>query len=286
MPPPRISRLLLGLFLIALVVSFVDELVLWTGMPTAMRVPATGLATSAIVFAVLNRGGLALRFAMRQRPGPLAARRAFFRAVKRCRRRSGTGWGYAALRGWEAWRRFMRVDPVPAGAAPKVAAALSVVCPAGIPVPQYVVFAGRRPSAVTAQDGPVCCIFVSTALVRLLSQDGLEAVLAHECGHILAHHSKRLAFLLGFLAGFKLSVGVPPAAAIAVFLAYLMMLREWEYIADRQASGLVSHEAMIRAFEEYRKKSGDKDAPAWLEIFQCHPTIQHRIEALREYGTH
>ena len=90
--------------------------------------------------------------------------------------------------------------------------------------------------------------------------------------------------MLGLLAGVKMSIGVPAAAVVPILLAYLMMLREWEYFADRQASKVVGHETVLEAFNEYRAASGDKDSSKWAEIFCGHPSLRNRIDALKEYG--
>ena len=283
MVPLRLLRVLLILFLVSLALIVVDELVLWTHMPAYMRVVATGLASGAIVFALILRGGTVLRFAMRTSPAPwkgfLVCVRLIVRGVRRKRSLS---------RAVTQARAVMRAVMAPSRISPHLTDSVETAMKiAGAQIhrsPRMILYSSRRPSAVTASDGLHCCVFVSTSLVKALTPSSLVAVLAHECGHIREGHPLRMALMLGLLAGVKMSIGVPPAAVVPIFLAYLMMLREWEYFADRQASKVVGNEAVLEAFNEYRAASGDKDSSKWAEIFCGHPSLHNRIDALKEYG--
>lgn len=283
MVPLRISRILLILFLISITLTVVDELVLWTGMPAVMRVVATGLASGAIVFAVIFRGGTVIRFAMRHSPSALTGAWTFAVVLARTARCRGNG-VRPFKRAYRVMQRVMNQRPV----SPATKAALDVAMATAVAQidrpPRVILYRSDRPSAVTANDWPQCCIFVSTGMVKSLSTESLAAVLSHECGHVWHRHPLRQAIVLGLLAGVKMSIGVPPAAVVAVLIAYLMMLREWEYVADRHACKTVGADRMQVAFEEYRAASGDKDSSSWSELLSGHPSMRNRVAALREFA--
>ena len=110
-------------------------------------------------------------------------------------------------------------------------------------------------------------------------------MLAHEYGHLIERHPSRQAIVLGLLAAVKMSVGVPAGAVLCVLLAYLMMLREWEYVADRQGARIVGIETMLSAFSEYRRLSSEEDLPEWSELLCGHPSLHRRIAALKHLAT-
>lgn len=150
--------------------------------------------------------------------------------------------------------------------------------------PRLTIYSSERPAAVTANDGSKCCIFVSTGLIDSLSPASLSAVMAHECGHIMEKHPIRQAIILGLLAGVKMSIGIPAAAVVPIVLAYLMMLRDWEYIADRFAFHRVGCATMIEAFGEYRAVTGFESSNPLVDLLSTHPSIRYRVAALREYA--
>ena len=90
-------------------------------------------------------------------------------------------------------------------------------------------------------------IAVSSAIVEKMSPQELQSILAHECGHILCHHTlyqTMLAILenAGNLCGFLTDT---------VFFPSLMALRFWsrssELSADRCAAAVVGEETFQRA---------------------------------------
>ena len=133
--------------------------------------------------------------------------------------------------------------------------------------------------AVTVREGRHCRTFVSRGLLVRFSQDAIRGVAAHECGHVISKHPTRLALLLGLIAGVKLSIGIPLFSSIAILLAFLWMLREWEFIADHQAVSLVGVESLEAAFHEYQTVSGDKAEVHFLsELLSGHPSIARRLK--------
>jgi len=114
-----------------------------------------------------------------------------------------------------------------------------------------------------------------------LSNEGLRAVAAHECGHVISQHPTRIAVLLGLIASVKFSIGVPLLASLTVLLAFLWMLREWEFTADQRAVELVGATAMCAAFMEYRAIAGDAaEASRFSELLSGYPSITRRLRRI------
>lgn len=149
---------------------------------------------------------------------------------------------------------------------------------------RIVLYEAKNPAAFTISDGGICCIFMSSAMVKGLSREALACVVAHECGHMLEHHPRKQYIILGLLACVKATTGITIAAVFLVLFAYLYMLREWEFIADRHAAGIVGAERLISAFTEFRKLSGEKDISRFSEFMCSHPSLDRRIAALSAPG--
>ena len=159
--------------------------------------------------------------------------------------------------------------------------------------------------AVTVSEGRFSRTFISRGLLVRFSKEGISGVAAHECGHVIGGHPKRLAALLGLLAAVKFSVDVPLIAALTVLFAFLWLLRQWEYEADARAVNLVGSRALITAFADYEKAMGTSEArevvssissdsskrrslrsritvllSGFFELFMGHPRIEHRVERI------
>lgn len=141
-------------------------------------------------------------------------------------------------------------------------------------------FDGKNPSAFTISDGSECCIFMSSAMANGLSSGALACVIAHECGHMIEHHPRKQFIILGLLACIKATTGITIAAIFMVILAYLYMLREWEFIADRHAAEIIGSARVVSAFNEFRALSGEKDISRLSEFMCSHPSLNRRITAL------
>lgn len=133
----------------------------------------------------------------------------------------------------------------------------------------------------TVREGGGHRMFVSTRFLDTLSPLALRGLLAHEYGHVANAHPLKLATLLGLIASVKLSVGIPLGAVVAILLAYLFMLREWEYVADASAFKSAGADAILAAFREYRAAAGDKDIGRLSEFFCGHPSLHRREAAIR-----
>ena len=138
-----------------------------------------------------------------------------------------------------------------------------------------------RVFAISVSEGRSHRIFISSKLLNEFSQEGRIGVLTHECGHILNKQPTKQAVLLGLVAGVKMSLGIPWISAVVILLAYLWMLREWEFVADARAVVLGGQNALRRAFLDYQEVSGDKkDAALYSELLSGHPSIARRLRRI------
>jgi Zn-dependent protease with chaperone function len=189
-------------------------------------------------------------------------------------------------------RFTLRVGNPPAALHDRAAAVMADVRPIDRRAPVLTVFDQSSLHAFAVNDGRGTCVFISSALVGHLSPRELAGVLAHECGHISEDHPVRLAVVLAMLASVKFSVDIPLLAAVVVILAYLLMMREWEYAADQRACQIVRPQVVIDALTRYRQLSRGDRRPArarrftalrWClsEILSAHPASGRRMRELR-----
>ncbi|WP_424213809.1 M48 family metallopeptidase [Streptomyces sp. BI20] len=176
-------------------------------------------------------------------------------------------------------------------------------------VPQFYVQQDPKPNAMcVGMDEPI--IVVTTALVELLDEEEMRAVIGHEVGHALSGHAVYRTILL-FLTNLAVKVAWIPLGNVAI-TAIVTALREWfrksELSADRagllvgqdpQASmrGLMKiaggnhlHEMNVDAFlaqaEEYERGGDLRDSV--LKILsvlpRTHPFTTVRAAELREWS--
>ena len=190
---------------------------------------------------------------------------------------------------------------------PLVAQALhDVVAKIEIDEPKLFIFNSPIINAYTyGDDTPF--VAVSSATVEKMNQQELRGILAHECGHILCHHTLYITMLsimeeAGDFFGLLTDT---------IFLPCLMALRYWsrssELSADRCAAVVVGEETfqrsilkitsgltevqgdpyqLVRQAEEYEEFCGDswwdKIQQAGRIAFNTHPQMCHRaLEAHR-----
>jgi Zn-dependent protease with chaperone function len=173
----------------------------------------------------------------------------------------------------------------------------------GIPVPHAA--ANHDPSlfnAYTAGTDEYSFICISTALLQFFSREEASFVIGHECGHIAARHmlyhtavtmlSGHLAAILGPLgAAVQMAAGLPLNAwsrrsEITADRAGLLCCGDIE-VAERALLKLVTGfaDADRVDIEDYLRRSRGVEEFHKLgkvqELFQSHPLIPKRIEALR-----
>ena len=140
---------------------------------------------------------------------------------------------------------------------------------------------------------PSGIILVTDALIELTREDGeLEAVLAHELGHVLHRHAFRrllqdatTALLVSTLIG-DASALANLAAGLPVLLIEMRYSRQFEAEADRFAGAYMErtgrppkllYALLDRMAEKKKGKTDGFDLPAY---FSSHPTLDDRRETL------
>ena len=163
-------------------------------------------------------------------------------------------------------------------------------------------------------------VFFHKQMLAHLTQDEVEAVLAHELAHLASGH----AMLMTFLQGMTAPLIAPVAACAGFFMSLLfgirgfrqhliqiyhmlsillfpvttlliaLVMRQWEYAADAQAARLVGKTKYIAALQclhgsffqhpdllNYAAGKSAADNDQWA---LSHPSLKQRIHALREVG--
>ncbi len=196
---------------------------------------------------------------------------------------------------------------------------------AGIGMPEVAIYQDPTPNAfATGMRKNKALIAVSTGLMESMTQDEVEAVLAHEVSHVSNGDMVTMALIQGvvntfviFLSRiighvvdrvvFKTQRGHGPAYWITSIVAQVILSilasiivmwfsRKREFRADAGAAKLVGPGKMIAALQRLDSKpahalpdglnalgiSGSK--ARFGKLFMTHPTIDSRIEALRNQG--
>jgi Zn-dependent protease with chaperone function len=105
----------------------------------------------------------------------------------------------------------------------------------GIETPEFYLEMNPQPNAYTQGDTRIF-ITVTSGLLELLEDDEIEAVIAHECGHIACHHVLYHT-MAQMLAQFGAAIFGPLAAlSMPVQLGLLYWVRRSELSADRAAA--------------------------------------------------
>ena len=119
---------------------------------------------------------------------------------------------------------------------PRIYSLLPPVCEKlCIPVPELYLETNRTPNAYTSGDTSIF-ITVTTGLVELMSEEEIQTVLAHECGHILCHHVLYHTVGRIILNGAASLLGLGALVNTAMSTAFFYWLRCSEFSADRAAA--------------------------------------------------
>lgn len=164
---------------------------------------------------------------------------------------------------------------------------------AGVTLKQvYVLTASGRPmaNAFAVNGGKV---LVTDQLLGELSQREVAAVLAHEIGHLKHRHPRALGIVLlvgpifGMeMLGLRQDGTILLVSTLASFLGYLVLARQFEYVADRDSAELTNDaEALITALVRIGRAN---HVPArWSrarELLLTHPSTERRALALARAG--
>ncbi|WP_126448201.1 M48 family metalloprotease [Sulfuricystis multivorans] len=276
MIPLRLHRVLLLLFGVSAFLAIVDGIFLRWGMSHQTSDVLSGLVAGLMVFYIAYQGGKVLVFCGKRLVDD-PERRARIRAalydigiIEERRKGKRRKEGRAALAAANEIERRVADRRKQVGPPP------------GKKLMYVSVVNSERFIAITVNSGDTHRAFVSTRMVDSLTHGALRGVLAHEYGHVVNRHPIKQATILGLVSAVKFGVGIPVGAVVVLLLAYLFMLREWEFVADAAAVKRTSPEDVLAAFYEYRLIEGDKDLSRLSEFFCGHPSFRRRIAAINE----
>ncbi len=105
----------------------------------------------------------------------------------------------------------------------------------GIPVPELYLEMDRTPNAYTSGDTTIY-ITVTSGLLELFTDEEIQAVLAHECGHIICHHVLYHTMGRMVLNGAAVFLGLGQLVTTALSVAFSYWMRCSEFSCDRAAA--------------------------------------------------
>ncbi len=196
---------------------------------------------------------------------------------------------------------------------------------AGIGMPEVAIYDAPEINAfATGANRNNALVAVSTGLLRAMSRDEAEAVLAHEVSHVANGDMVTMALLQGVLNTFVIVlarvVGRVVDGAISgnrendgpgfgyyiivfvlemIFGVFASMIAMWfsrhrEYRADAGGANLAGRHKMIAALERLAQTHGESTLPKQVAAFgisggmsgllRSHPPLEDRIAALRQAG--
>jgi heat shock protein HtpX len=194
---------------------------------------------------------------------------------------------------------------------------------ANIGMPEVAIYNAPEPNAfATGMNKNNALVAVSTGLLQSMSQDEVEAVLAHEVSHVANGDMVTMALIQGVVntfvivlsrvighivdrVVFKTERGHGPAFMITSIIAQIVLgilaniivmwfSRQREYRADAGAASLVGPQKMIAALKRLNGTSTEAlpdqmsamgisgGKASFSALFMTHPRIEDRIEALQQ----
>lgn len=132
----------------------------------------------------------------------------------------------------------------------------------GIPVPEFYLQMNPTPNAFTFGDTRIF-ITVTSGLVEMMNDEELDAVIAHECGHILCRHVLYHSIAQWVSAGMD-ALGFLGSLAAPVQYAILYWHRKSELSADRAASIITSPQTMATVMA--RLAGGPKSITSQIDL--------------------
>lgn len=132
----------------------------------------------------------------------------------------------------------------------------------GINEPEFYLEMDPNPNAYTFGDSRIF-ITVTSGLLEMMDDEELDAVIAHECGHILCHHVLYHSIARYILAGID-SLGILGALTVPIQLAFLYWQRKSELSSDRAAAIATSPEVVARVMG--RLSAGPQNITAELNM--------------------
>lgn len=180
----------------------------------------------------------------------------------------------------------------------------------GIPMPELYLVMDPEPNAYTSGDTNIF-ICINSGLLDVVNDEELDAVLAHECGHIICHHV--LYHSMGQdLIDLADELSVLGALIFPVELAYYQWERKSELSADRVSALITSPETVMHLmgrfasghrrysdninYDEWLRQAADyeqysNNAGTWNKIVQRfmvmnndHPLTAQRVSEIMKWG--
>lgn len=119
----------------------------------------------------------------------------------------------------------------------------------GIPEPEFYLQMDPRPNACTFGDTKIF-ISVTSGLLTMMNDEELDAVIAHECGHILCRHVLYHSVARYILSGAD-SLGLLGKLTVPIQLAFLYWQRKSELSCDRAGAIVTSPEVVSRTMARF-----------------------------------
>lgn len=215
--------------------------------------------------------------------------------------------GYEKMLYGEFLAQTIRLSP---NQLPRIYNHLPPICERlGIQVPELFLLQQPDPNAFTYGDTKIF-ITVTSGLVEMASDEELDAVLAHECGHILCHHVLYHSLTRFLLSTLETGILGDVAALVSGPLKYALLYweRMSELSADRVAAVVTSPDTVIKVmcrlsggsnniiqginYDEWIKQADDYDRlkkdSRWDKILQGYLTLgaTHPFSAVRVREIH
>ena len=134
----------------------------------------------------------------------------------------------------------------------------------GIPEPELYLQMDPNPNAWTYGDTHIY-ITLTSGLVEMMTDEELDSVIAHECGHILCRHVLYHTIAQWISSGL-LSLGIIGSIATPIEYALLYWSRKSELSADRAASIVTSPEVV--ASVQARLSGGPADITSQIDMHE------------------
>lgn len=146
---------------------------------------------------------------------------------------------------------------------PKIYKHLPPICQRmGIPEPEFYLQMNPVPNAWTSGDTRIY-ITVTSSLVEMMSDEELDAIIAHECGHILCRHVLYHTVAQWISSGLA-NLGLLGTLATPVQFALCYWSRKSELSADRAASIITSPEVVASTMA--RLSGGPKSLTSQIDL--------------------
>lgn len=156
----------------------------------------------------------------------------------------------------------------------------AIVCAGATRKAQLVVCDSARSLAFALGDNRRGLVIVTSGMVKMLSDEALLGLYAHELSHVRLGHPLRISVILVAILTLKVVLALSTPVTLMVLPLYLYTRRQFELQADCQAARWVSSSTVVLALREYQLRSGDKDFGHVAQLVSSHPSIRYRIKAL------